>query len=95
MSEQAGITCPKCNGDMGSNCHHNTGEDRSGHYWAWVNCDLCKGAGTVSCETLEDFLWGQRMRKIRIGMGVSIMDLSRKTGFSPAEISNFEWGRRR
>lgn len=85
--------CPACSGKGQFMAHHNTGADSSGHYWEDVNCLLCKGVGVIDQDRMDKYLWGQRMKKIRMELGISLMDLSRRTGFSSAQISAFEWGR--
>lgn len=86
-------TCPTCDGKGSFLAHHNTGVDSRWHCWADVECLLCKGEGVIDQARMDKYQWGQRMRKIRMGLGLSLMELSKRTGFSPAQISAFERGR--
>lgn len=85
-------TCPKCGGQGSSTCHHNTGLDSSGHYWAEKECRLCRGAGTVSDAVLAQVAEGQRLQARRRARGESLLGAARRMGITTAAVSQVEQG---
>ncbi len=55
-----------------------------------VKCRHCKGTG----RTLNQVLFGARMKKLRIKAGLTGADVSRRLGLSKAHVFNLEKGYR-
>ena len=85
-------TCPKCGGQGATICHHNTGPNSAGHYWAEETCRLCQGAGTVSDAVLAQVSEGQRLQARRRARGESILGAARRMGITTAAVSQVEQG---
>ena len=86
-----GSTCPRCDG-KGSNpafVHTESGS----YYDPELKCDLCKGTGKVSDQTLQWLSAGKRHRDDRVARDESIMECSRRLGIRAAELSAMENGR--
>ena len=86
------ITCPICKGQRGGNAHHNTGLDSTGHYWAWVQCRMCNGMGTITQQDQLRISNGLLLRAERMKNRVSLLEAAREKGISPAELSRIECG---
>ena len=86
-------TCPHCKGEKGANCHHNTGTDSSKHYWAWVDCSLCNGTGTVVNEVIKRIKLGKLLAAARRSSGMTLAETRKLFNTSSAKISAVETGR--
>lgn len=87
------MQCPYCGGNGGSEAFINRGPDIRTHSFEWVECRLCGGSGAITDERHEFFVRGKAWRDARVARGESLLELSRRIGVGPAEISDREHGR--
>ena len=87
------VRCPHCNGDGGGPAFINRGLDISTHSVDYVRCRTCEGDGVVSDERAGFIAEGRVWRDARVARQETLLEMSRRIGIGPAEISATEHGR--
>ena len=93
VTQDRPIRCPRCSGDGGGMAHINRGLDISTHSFEWVECRTCEGLGAIDRERAAMIEEGQKWRNARVARGETLLEMSRRFGMSPADISAIEVGR--
>ena len=85
--------CPYCHGAGGCEAFINRGPDISTHSQQWVECSTCSGFGTVNEKRAKLVEQGRVWRNERVARRETLLELSKRIGMGPAEISAIEHGR--
>lgn len=86
-------TCPYCNGAGGFEAFVNRGPDIRTHSHEWMRCETCVGTGKINEGRAELIALGKTWRDARVARGETLMEMSKRIGVGPAEISQREHGR--
>ena len=73
--------------------HINRGMDTSTHSVEGVRCSICKGDGRISAAPAALMAQGKNWRDARVARGETLLEMSRRLGMSPADLSAIEVGR--
>ena len=87
------MKCPHCKCDGRGEAFINRGPDISTLTKEWVRCRTCNGDGVVSDERASFIAEGKAWRDARVARQETLLEMSRRLGIGPAEISAIECGR--
>lgn len=83
--------CPDCRG-RGTVAAFVDSED-AGHFDPALRCLRCKGAGTITQQEVDWITRGRVCMDRRRSRSESLMDLSKRIGLGPAQVSAMEHGK--
>lgn len=84
--------CPRCKGRKGGPAFIDGAT--GGSFDPFLACDLCKGEGAVSAQTVTWHEAGRAHYQARVARGESLMECATRLGIGVAELSGAEHGRR-
>lgn len=87
------ISCPHCNGQKQVFAFINRGPDISTHTSGMIDCDTCKGSGSITLEQVQCIEVGQQLRKDRLERGRTLSEAAVRFGVSVTQYSAWERGR--
>lgn len=88
------VECPDCAGQGQAFVFINRGPDISAHSQEWVNCAFCSGRGMVPETLIEQRKAGREWFDRERRPGEMLIQMGRRLGMSPAELSAIRQGRK-